>query len=99
MCRTIDDTIHTMCQADGGDDADEMALLGSFFTSLQSSVTEYKTKKDEIEENIKKEVEAFHSKQSQLSSITDDLLPGIEYPYSDFVRSGPSCEEISIIVQ
>lgn len=89
MRRRIDEALQHMCQAEGGEDADEMAILGRLFTSIQSTVTNYTIKKDEIEGDMKKQVEAFHSKQSQLSSITDDLLPGIEYPYSDSVRGQP----------
>lgn len=99
MRRRIDEAVQHMCQAEGGEDADEMAVLGRLFTSIQSTVTDYTTKKDEIEGDMKRQVEAFHSKQSQLSSITDDLLPGIEYPYSDSMRGSPSYEEISILLQ
>lgn len=33
MRRRIDEALQHMCQAEGGEDADEMAILGRLFTS------------------------------------------------------------------
>ena len=49
MRRRIDEAVQHMCQAEGGEDADEMAVLGRLFTSIQSTVTNYTIKKDEKE--------------------------------------------------
>lgn len=96
-CRTIDAVVAELSGTEGDDDTDEMAVLGHFFDSLQSLPSDYANKEKEIEAEVKQRMSSFHSSHEGLSSVFDELLPGIEYPMHISAVGYPSFAGISIL--
>lgn len=96
-CRTIDAVTIELDGREGDDDTDEMAVLGHFFDSLQSFLSDYANKEKEIEAEVKQRMSSFHSSHEGLNSVFDELLPGIEYPMHIAVIGHPSFAGISIL--